>query len=156
MSYILNRSNIPTSPRRKKHYWSQLETDMLIQAVKKYEKSWAIILKNVPLFRQNNRTQVDLKDKYRNLFKNINIDGCGEEKEEYIIYSKIGCSFCKNAKELFDSKNINYKEIKVNEDNISEIYKNIDTKTNNYRSFPIIFHNSKFIGGYADLKNIDL
>ena len=56
-----------------KHFWSQEETEILLKAVSTYGTKWAKILKNNPILIQNNRTNVDLKDKYRNILKTKNI-----------------------------------------------------------------------------------
>ena len=76
----------------------------------------------------------------------------GESDVSYTIYSLEGCSACVKTKELFKSKSIRYKEIPVNDKNLNSVYAEIDSKTNGYRYFPIIFKDGKFIGGYADLK----
>lgn len=239
------------SPRRKKKFWRKDETELLIKCVDKYGKHWARIIKNNTIFIENGRTQVDLKDRWRNILlsrskKNktkvkdtlvlyndkhnaIVFDSGGEEEESdeddyiplkkikkskkksvkkskkskskkksvkkskkskkkskkskkksknsksrkkskkksrkkstkrsknsYKIYSIKGCGYCVKAKELFKSKKIKYIEIKVTDENIEDIYKKIDTKTNKYRSFPIIFKNNKFIGGFADLDKNNL
>ncbi len=141
--------SIKKSPRRKRNMWSQKETDLLVKSVEKYGKSWAIIEKNVPYFRNNGRTQVDLKDKYRNILYKALKD---ELKIDVKIYSKPTCGYCKKAKELLNKNNIKFQEVEITDNNKEKIYKDIDVYTNNYRSVPIIFINDKFIGGYTDLK----
>jgi glutaredoxin 3 len=239
---------VKKSLRRKKNYWSKNETDILKEAVSQYGKKWSKIEKMYPIFNENGRTQIDLKDKWRNLNKNnkiILLDAgdyetlnyiisrkekrkspngsrrkspngsrrkspkkkskspngsrrkspkkkykspngsrrkypngsrrkspkkkskspngsrrkspkVSKRKTEYIIYSKEGCPYCISAKELLKSNRINFKEIKVTDSNIKKIYKKIDTKTNNYRYFPIIFKNNVFIGGFSDLDKNNL
>jgi glutaredoxin len=152
----------PASPRRLTKSWSQEETNMLKDAVLKHGKKWSLIEKNYPIFKKNGRTQVDLKDKWRNICrsKDISYRKC---KAGYLIFTKSGCDYCKKTRELIS----NYREFKVTDNNINMIYNFIDGKTNSYRYFPIIFKsdnimeknlidlikNSTFIGGYTDLKN---
>ena len=52
-----------------KHFWSQEETEILLKAVLTYGTKWSKILKNNPILVENNRSQIDLKDKYRNILK---------------------------------------------------------------------------------------
>jgi len=58
-----------TKTRRPKKKWSEEEVDTLKREVQKYGKGrWKMILqKNVEVFQ--GRTEVDLKDKWRNLEK---------------------------------------------------------------------------------------
>ena len=173
--------------RRPKKYWTKEETAILKVAVSKYGKRWSIIEKMYPIFKKNNRTQIDIKDKWRNLTRKspkYENDGGSNisrirtspykirtsrslrsvkkrspkysQNSDYIIYTKEGCSYCKNAKELLKSNKKTFKEIKVNDRNIKEIYEKIDKLTKNYRYFPIIFKKNKFIGGFEDLKKIKI
>jgi len=206
------------SPRRKKKYWKKHETDMLIQGVEKYGKSWSTILKIYPELKNNGRTQVDLKDKWRNIQRSKSKklvrknDGGFYRKSKiktkprkslkrsrpkskrkslkryrpkskrkslkrsrpkskrkslkrsksktsnviYTIYTKEGCPYCRNTKDLLKLNKKKFKEIKVTDKNKEIIYKKIDTKTNNYRYFPIIFKKNKFIGGFSDLDKNNL
>jgi glutaredoxin len=150
-----------SSPRRKKNIWTEKETEILKSSVLKYGKKWSIIEKNVEIFKNNGRTQVDLKDKWRNICKNENTPykNC---KPGYIIFTKQGCGWCEKAKDLID----NYREVKITDKNINVIFNFIDNITNKYRSFPIIFAStnineeklvnvikkSKFIGGFSELE----
>ena len=52
-----------------KHFWSQEETEILLKAILTYGTKWSKILKNNPILVENNRSQIDLKDKYRNVLK---------------------------------------------------------------------------------------
>ena len=182
---------------KKRRQWTDEETETLKFGVKKYGKHWSIIEKIYPIFKKNNRSQTDLKDKWRNIkgrksplkedidlgeiikeivskqnvrksknqkfnksrSKRINksrrINKYIKSKNfEYTIYSLDGCPYCEDAKQLLKNNNIKYKEIKVNNKNKDTIYKKIDSKTNNYRYFPIIFKKNKFIGGFKELSNL--
>ena len=281
--------------RRPRKRWTEAETETLKNAVNKYGKHWSMIQKKFPIFKQNNRTQVDIKDKWRNLTRSNSVDNIPKimdygdnsfskhnksfispisstrksqikrfnspfqsrqkspitlrrkspitsrrkspitlrrkssikrfnsplfsrrkspqmkrlspsfssrknspvknspvknsqvkrynsspmyrqysspqkfksfdtskksikniDNSRYIIYSKEGCPYCNNAKKLLNDKNIAFNEIKVTDKNIETIYSQIDKITKNYRYFPIIIKNNKFIGGFAELQKIKL
>jgi glutaredoxin len=139
----LRRKSPRKSPRRERKMWSRQETELLKNCVNTYGKKWAYIYKNYPIFKNNGRTQIDLKDKYRNL-ENTGV--------EYTIYSQDGCPYCLKAKKLLEGKNFKYKEIKVEYENKDKIFEKLEEKTDGYRYFPIIFYKKKFIGGFADLE----
>jgi len=69
----------------------------------------------------------------------------------YTIYSKSGCIFCDAAMELLKENNIQYKEIKVtNNEEAIELF-----KTNGFKTVPQIFTDRDvYIGGYQDLKKM--
>jgi len=183
---------------KKRRQWSEDETETLKVGVEKYGKHWSIIEKIYPIFKKNNRTQTDLKDKWRNIkgrksptkdfidlgentkeiiykenikkpkkskrvnkskSKRVNKSKRSKSKKsqikiDYTIYSIEGCPFCADAKQLIRKNKLKYKEIKVNNKNKENIYKKIDSKTNNYRYFPIIFKKNKFIGGFKELSDL--
>ena len=70
----------------------------------------------------------------------------------WYIVTKDGCPYCDKAKSLLSQKGIKYKVEVANDSNKVQIYKKVDNITNNYRYFPMIFHNGKFIGGYTELE----
>ena len=235
---------LQNTPRRKKKFWKKDETELLIKCVDKYDTHWAYIIRNNPIFKENGRTQVDLKDKWRNILKSrknkekreqknnnnklilynkstynknpIYDSGSGSGSDSdsdsdsednliilnikskiiksrkvksksksrkrkvksksksksrkrkvksksrkrkvnlYTIYTIEGCGYCVKAKELLKKNKIKYREIVVTDDNETEIYKKVDKKTNKYRSFPMIFKNNKFVGGFTDLDKNNL
>lgn len=67
---------------------------------------------------------------------------------QVIIYTKNNCSFCLRAKELLTRRNINFKEIRVDQDEtkLEEMIK-LSTK----RTVPQIFIKDQPIGGYDEL-----
>ena len=84
MSYLRKLSlRKSKSPRRDRKLWTREETNLLLNCVDLYGKKWAYIHKNYPLFKRNERTQIDLKDKYRNLENG---------RYKYTIYSLDNCS----------------------------------------------------------------
>ena len=71
-----------------------------------------------------------------------------------LMISKPGCVFCTQAKKLFDKKmkNVHVMEIeKMKSDEAAEV---IGAVRDEYKhmTFPIIFVDGEFIGGYDDLK----
>jgi glutaredoxin 3 len=133
------------SLRRDRRMWSSDETKLLVKCVNKYGKKWAYIYKNYPLFKNNDRTQIDLKDKFRNI---------ENSKFEYLLYTQDACPYCLDAKKILDKKNISYKEINVKYENRNNIFKKLEKKTNGYKYFPIIFKKNKFVGGFKELKEL--
>jgi glutaredoxin len=75
----------------------------------------------------------------------------------YTIYTKSACYYCEKLKNLLEDNNITYIVINCdnylqnNRDNFIEFIKKI-TKTN-WKTFPIVFHNENFIGGFNDTQN---
>ena len=65
-----------------------------------------------------------------------------------VVYSKAQCPYCKMAKELLQSRNIAFEEIRVDLDN-SKLEEML--RLSNKRTVPQIFINDKSIGGYDDL-----
>jgi glutaredoxin 3 len=65
-----------------------------------------------------------------------------------VLYSKDSCPYCVWAKQLLDSKNIAYSEIRVDLDT-----NQLETmiKISGRRTVPQIFINDKPIGGFDDL-----
>jgi glutaredoxin len=81
-----------TSPRRQKNYWTKKETEILKEAVYKHGKKWSVIQKEYSIFKENNRSQIDLKDKWRNLEgrkKPILLDSGDHETLNYIILRRL-------------------------------------------------------------------
>ena len=69
-----------------------------------------------------------------------------------IIYSAKWCGPCKVAKNILDSKGINYKEIDIEDENISR--QKLKEITGGY-TVPQIIINNKIIGGYNELLKIE-
>ena len=68
---------------------------------------------------------------------------------EVIIYSTGFCSYCYNAKELLNKKNIAFTEIRV--DLQPELRQEMTIKSGGRRTVPQIFINGQPIGGCDDL-----
>ena len=87
---------------------------------------------------------------------NSSINIVKPQMKGYTIYTKNGCAYCNLAKQLLNI----YKPIIIGCD---EIY--LDNKTvffekmmeytkTPHKTFPIIFFNGHFIGGYSEIKQI--
>ncbi len=71
---------------------------------------------------------------------------------EVIIYSKENCPYCVKAKRFFDEKNIKYIEHFLT----SSLEMDQLKKRTGHLTFPQIFIDGKFIGGYTDLIEANL
>ncbi len=69
-----------------------------------------------------------------------------------VIYSKNYCPFCDRAKALLKNKNVAFEERNI-DGNAEEIQKLME-KTS-WRTFPQIFINDEFIGGFDDMNALD-
>lgn len=79
---------------------------------------------------------------------------------KFLVYSKSNCKYCEYAKELLEEKGVSYKVINVDEIlkyNRTEFILSINEKINQSNgkrfnnTFPIIFLEEKYIGGFTDL-----
>ena len=72
--------------------------------------------------------------------------------EGITIYTKKGCGYCDKAKKyLLDYGYKINREILVTEDNMNDVYRDVDKLSNTYRYFPMIFIDGSFMGGYVDI-----
>ena len=69
-----------------------------------------------------------------------------------VMYSKVPCPYCVNAKRLLDEKGIKYDVIDLT--NQPEEMQRIKDETG-WRTVPIIMIDGKLIGGYSDMKALD-
>jgi glutaredoxin len=78
------------------------------------------------------------------------------EKKGFTIYSKSGCLNCLITKKLLKEKNFFFTEVNCDDyileekDEFLKFIENISE--NNYKTFPIIFYDGKFIGGLNQTK----
>ena len=75
---------------------------------------------------------------------------------KWFIFTKNGCDYCNASKKILEELNIPFRTVTVNENNKDTVYNTIDSYTNNYRYFPIIFNDGKFVGGYTEFKKMKL
>ncbi len=67
------------------------------------------------------------------------------------IYTTTYCPYCKRAKALFDSLNVPYQEINVEED--AALRQEMAEKYN-WQTVPMIVIGDEFIGGFDDLATL--
>jgi glutaredoxin-related protein len=75
-------------------------------------------------------------------------------EQKFTIYSKSGCINCRKVKDLLKKNNIEY-EIVDCDDYLLEDKENFllfiqSYSVSNWKSFPMVFHDGKFIGGYDE------
>jgi glutaredoxin len=77
--------------------------------------------------------------------------------EGYTIYSKSGCGFCKKIKKLLLEKNIFFLDVQCDEFLLKDKEKFLlfisEKAQKEYKSFPMIFYNGEFVGGYNEVKS---
>ena len=70
-----------------------------------------------------------------------------------IIYTSDNCSFCRSVKAIFKEKKLKFKEINISKND--KLKNEMIKKSNGMMTVPQIFVNSKHIGGYEDLINLE-
>ena len=71
-----------------------------------------------------------------------------------VIYSTDMCPFCDRAKMLLQKRNIEYTELKVDQD--VKLFEEMLVLSSGRRSVPQIFIDDRHIGGYDDLVDFDM
>jgi glutaredoxin len=86
-----------------------------------------------------------------------------KKREKWEIYTMEGCMFCEKAKKLLQNRKDKYDNIKVNtivgiDENGNEdrdlIIKLKKQGKSDYSTWPRIFLNNEFIGGFSDLEKL--
>lgn len=75
----------------------------------------------------------------------------------WVMYTIPNCAYCIKAKELFHEKKQVFVVVDCDSNEASDKKKFADALaeyTNNTRTFPMIFHKGKFIGGFVTLKTL--
>jgi len=70
------------------------------------------------------------------------------------VYTTPICPYCTNAKQLLQSKGVDYEEIGMH-DMSREDRMELMKKTNNYRTVPQIFVGDTFVGGFSELNQMN-
>jgi glutaredoxin len=77
--------------------------------------------------------------------------------EGYTIYSKSGCGFCTKVKKLLLEKQIFFLDVQCDElllENKEQFLLIINEfAQKEYKTFPMVFYNGEFVGGYNEVKN---
>ena len=74
------------------------------------------------------------------------------KNNEILIYSTLICPYCNAAKQLLKSKNLDYQEIRVDQDRQQ---RQVMMEKSGRTSVPQIFINNQHIGGFDDLYAIN-
>ncbi len=69
----------------------------------------------------------------------------------FIIYGVSNCPFCIKAKQLLNDMENIYEYIEIKQENKTKFLNEMSNKTNNQRTFPLIFQKDNFIGGFTEL-----
>ena len=127
---------------RKKSHMSSINGENKTKTIRrKYSKRKSKVKRKSPTRKSKSKRRKSVKINKRPFNKRI-----------WYVITKEGCKYCDNTKKLLKEKNIEADIEVINNDNKLIIYKEIDDITNNYRYFPVIFYNGKFIGGYTELQ----
>ncbi|MDC0205350.1 glutaredoxin 3 [Pelagibacteraceae bacterium] len=74
--------------------------------------------------------------------------------QKVIIYTGPRCNYCSAAKHLLNKKKVDYTEFDIGADQSKMI--EMQEKTNGARTIPQIFIGEKYIGGYNELKALEV
>ncbi len=85
-------------------------------------------------------------------------DGAKKKKDNIVVVSLKGCHSCIEAKKLLDSKQMKFKnvEYEMSDTESKNLWNKfiLDTLKKEHKTFPKIFINSNFIGGFNDLQQL--
>ncbi|EKE07290.1 MAG: hypothetical protein ACD_18C00126G0010 [uncultured bacterium] len=70
------------------------------------------------------------------------------------IYTTNYCPYCKKAKELFTSLNLEFEEIDITENALAR--DEASAKAGGWLTVPMIFRNEEFLGGFDDVYKLHL
>lgn len=75
------------------------------------------------------------------------------QEKGYTIYTKYDCSYCLKAKKLLDDDKFTYTTIYCDDilSNNRIEFLNFMSQYTEQKTFPFIFYNGTFIGGYTEL-----
>ena len=74
--------------------------------------------------------------------------------EKVVIYTGPMCNYCSAAKHLLDKKKVNYTEFDIAID--TSKMKEMQDRTKGARTIPQIFIGDTYVGGYTELKSLEL
>jgi len=75
----------------------------------------------------------------------------GPSESGYTIYTKLGCKYCTHAKKMFPDALLYACDEWLKERDA--FLRQMDKYTDGHRTFPMIFKDGEFIGGYAESVN---
>ena len=74
--------------------------------------------------------------------------------KKVVIYTSPMCNFCSAAKHLLNKKKVSYTEFDISID--SSKRQEMQEKTNGARTIPQIFIGKTYVGGYQELKALEI
>ena len=74
--------------------------------------------------------------------------------QKVVIYSGPMCNYCSAAKHLLNKKKVSYTEFDIGAD--SSKMQEMQEKTNGARTIPQIFIGETYVGGYNELKALEV
>ena len=74
--------------------------------------------------------------------------------KKIVIYTGPMCNYCSAAKHLLNKKKVNYTEFDIAVD--SSKRQEMQEKTNGARTIPQIFIGETYVGGYQELKDLEV
>lgn len=83
----------------------------------------------------------------------LNMDFHLPTKNGYFMYSKSNCKFCKMAKELLPDVTVVNADVFIETDKSKFLDKMATIAEAEVKTFPIVFYNRIFIGGYTESKD---
>ena len=72
--------------------------------------------------------------------------------KKVIVYSTRSCPYCVTAKTLLTNLQVSFEEIFL--DQQPDLWKQLSTENNGWRTVPMIFVGTEFLGGYTDMKSL--
>lgn len=79
---------------------------------------------------------------------------CLSQANKWEIIVLEGCPFCEKALELMAEKGWIYKKITANRFNKQAVVEPVKHLIGDHQTFPLIFYNDEFIGGYQELLKV--
>lgn len=73
---------------------------------------------------------------------------------EITLYTSHVCSFCHAARRLLSSLGLDYREVDLDAD--PELRERLSSENGGWRTVPMIFIGKQFIGGYEELRNLQV
>ena len=69
------------------------------------------------------------------------------------LFTKQGCVYCTRAIDLLNRENVTYQVFDMTNDEkgVQELLAKPEVKQYNHRTFPFVFDDGKFLGGYTEL-----
>ena len=75
------------------------------------------------------------------------------------VVSKDGCKYCDKSIKVLEKNNVKYQKINIseymNDEDFDDKYDDLITQSG-AKSFPIIYQRDRYIGGYNELKKVEI